>query len=188
MSEMSVYRLGIADDVCVYLGRIDGCGNRRDAERAAVARMVEAAAGAGCRVSHRDDGSPYVNGADMEISVSHSRYCAAVAVSRSGRVGVDIEDNRSDQLRRVAARVLSEAEMAVYGSEPTGPVRAWTMKEAAYKAVAGAPADFRRIELPLDADDRYIYVYTDAGTVRAEVRWCAEVPGYGWMSVVSVIP
>ena len=139
-------------------------------------------------VSHREDGSPYVEGKDIEISVSHSRRCAALAVSSRGRVGVDIEDNRAEQLRRVAARVLSEAEMDVYGPGATGAVRAWTLKEAAYKAVAGAPADFRRIELPLDADDRYIYVYTDAGTVRAEVRWCAEVPGYGWMSVVSVIP
>ncbi|MDE6334645.1 MAG: 4'-phosphopantetheinyl transferase superfamily protein [Muribaculaceae bacterium] len=185
---MRVGRLELSDDICVYLCRIAGCGSRREEEQAAVTRLVEAAAGAGSVVSHREDGSPYVEGKDIEISVSHSRSCAALAVSSRGRVGVDIEDNRAEQLRRVAARVLSEAEMDVYGPGATGAVRAWTLKEAAYKAVAGAPADFRRIELPLDADDRYIYVYTDAGTVRAEMVWCAEVPEYGWMSVVSVIP
>lgn len=185
---MRVGRLELSDGICVYLCRIAGCGSRREEELAAVARLVEAAAGAGCVVSHRDDGSPYVEGKDIEISVSHSRRCAALAVSSRGRVGVDIEDNRAEQLWRVATRVLSDAELDVYGSGATGAVRAWTLKEAAYKAVAGAPADFRRISLPIDDDDIYIYMDTETGTVRAEIVWCAEVPEYGWMSVVSAIP
>ena len=50
---------------------------------------------------------------------------------------------------RVAPRVLSESEMAVYGVSSDLLLRAWTMKEALYKAALTPGLDFRRdIMLP----------------------------------------
>ena len=180
----------ISDGICVYLAPIEAGEGRREAERAAVAQLAVAAMRYPCAISHRADGSPYIEGADAEISVSHSRRCAALAMSRRGRIGVDIEDIcRAGQLRRVAPRVLTEAEMAVYGCDDEGLLRAWTLKEAAYKAVAGAPADMRDIALPHGTDTQLIYIQTRPGTAAAEILRCAEVPGCGWMSVVrAVIP
>ena len=63
-------------------------------------------------------------------------------------VGVDIEQWR-EQLVRVAPRVLSESEMAVYGASSDLLLRAWTMKETLYKAALTPGLDFRRdIVLP----------------------------------------
>lgn len=176
----------INGDVKVFLAPIEAGSKRRDAERAAAARLMEAAAEGPCEISHREDGSPYPSRGSMEISVSHSRHCVALAVSLRGRVGVDIEEARIGQLRRVAPRVLTEAEMAVYGTDDEGLLRAWTLKEAAYKAVAGAPADLRAIELPArDGGCTHIYIRKANGTVRARVLWSGAVPGVGWMSVVE---
>ena len=175
----------INDHVKVFLAPIEAGSNRREDERAATARLMEAAAGGPCEISHREDGSPYPTLGNMEISVSHSRHCVALAVSLRGRVGVDIEEARTGQLRRVAPRVLSEAEMAVYGADDEGLLWAWTLKEAAYKAVAGAPADLRAIELPIRSGDTYINIRKNGGTVRARVLWSGAVPGRGWMSVVE---
>lgn len=176
------------DHVKVFLAPTDAGRNRREAERAAAARLMEAAAGGPCEISHREDGSPYPSRGNMEISVSHSRHSVALAVSERGRVGVDIEEARTGQLRRVAPRVLTEAEMAVYGADDEGLLRAWTLKEAAYKAVAGAPADLRAIELPIRSGDTYINIRKSDGTVRARVLWSGAVPAVGWMSVVSGDP
>lgn len=175
----------INDHVKVFLAPIEAGSKRREAERAAAARLMEAAAGGPCEISHHEDGSPYPASGNMEISVSHSRHCVALAVSLRGRVGVDIEEARTGQLRRVAPRVLTDAEMAVYGADDEGLLRAWTLKEAAYKAVAGAPADLRAIELPIRSGDTYINIRKSDGTLRARILWSGAVPGRGWMSVVE---
>lgn len=129
-----------------------GAGTRRKAERRAVGAIIEALAGPCAQVSHRADGSPYLIGAEGYISVSHSRNMAAVAWCAHAPVGIDIEDvSRLEQLRRVAARVLSEAEMQEYMSEPEGVLTAWTLKEALYKVACNPGADFRRdLVLPLN--------------------------------------
>jgi len=170
----------------VHLAQISGPGTRRERERVTAARLMTAAAGAPCDILHRPDGSPVAACGGMEISVSHSRHIAALAVSRGGRVGVDIEEYRTRQLKRIAPRVLSPAELAVYGTGDASLLRAWTLKEAAYKAIADAPADFRRIHLPLTKADKYI----NTDTARTAIVWSGEVSVEGspaWLSVVNLV-
>lgn len=122
----------------------------REAEKAAVARMVSETFGPDIRLEHNDDGSPYVDIPGIEISISHCRTCA-VLVTGSSPLGVDVETDRA-QLARVAPRVLSQAELDIYSQRL---VEAWTLKEALYKAAKTPGLDFRRdIQLPLDGSDR----------------------------------
>lgn len=122
---------------------------RTERERAAVGAIIARFFGADAIVGHRDTGAPYLVGReDISLTVSHSRDYAAVAFSAERTIGVDIEQWR-EQLLRVAPRVLSESELGVYASSPALLLRAWTMKEALYKAALTPGLDFRRdIMLP----------------------------------------
>lgn len=146
----------IFDDVTLLVAPIaslDGC-QRREAERRAVAGLVSQAFGPEAVITHNPDGSPAIKGRATSISISHSRDYACIAFSDRRTVGVDIEQPR-EQLRRVAPRVLSDSELTVYSRSDALLLRAWTLKEALYKAALTPGLDFRAdIRLPLDPDCR----------------------------------
>lgn len=85
-------------------------------------------------LGHDVNGAPLIIGRDINISISHSRADAVVALDSSRRVGIDTETWR-DQLTRVAGKFLSPAELQVY-TTPRLLLRAWTVKEAVYKAAS----------------------------------------------------
>lgn len=125
----------VLGEVTVYIlayRRAEGEQTPRRAEQNAVRRLVEAAFGPDARLEHHSDGAPYVAGSDRFISVSHSRTLAVLAVAPFP-VGVDIEEPRP-QLQRIAGRFLSAEEQQHYRTLPE-LLTAWTLKEAAYKAL-----------------------------------------------------
>lgn len=101
-------------------------GNRRD-----VARIVADELGAEVRVIHEADGSPLLAGSALKVSISHSRHFVALALHPKMRIGVDIEEPRLEQLRRVISKFLSPEELPVWGNRL---LEAWTCKEAVFKA------------------------------------------------------
>lgn len=138
------------DGVDIYIEPIsDGPrGSRREAERAAVARIVWRVFGAGVTVDHYADGAPYIPGFDGTVSVSHSRDMAVLAVDRKGRgIGVDAEQWRRT-LRTVADRLLEADERAWLADDAT-LLAAWTIKEAVYKALRpGGGMNMLQVVLP----------------------------------------
>lgn len=134
----------------LYSVEIEDCAasgsGRREREREAVRRLVREAFGPQAVLEHRADGSPFVVCAGAEISVSHSRHLAVLAVAPVA-VGVDIEEAR-EQLVRVAGRFMTPEEQKVYSS-PGLILKAWTLKEAAFKTLRpDSPAT--RMKLPPD--------------------------------------
>lgn len=103
--------------------------------RNAVAQLIQRAAGPDARLLHDVHGAPLLAGSNLNISISHSRQFAAVAVSERGRIGVDIEEPRPEQLRRVISKFLAPEELPLWGDRL---LAAWTCKEAVFKA-AGVP-------------------------------------------------
>lgn len=155
---------------------------RREAERAAVARLLEAAFPEGCVLRHTPEGAPVVDGA--HISISHSRTHAALAVCADAPVGVDVETARA-QLARVAPRVLSADELAAYGGDADGLLRAWTLKEALYKAALTPGVDFRRdIHLPLGHKKNEATVAAPGGVAKCFAVLASEVTQAGGLAVV----
>jgi len=139
-------------DCRVALAEIpEGGGSRREREREITGRLLEMAAGRPANILHRPDGAPYPDGLPFHISISHSRHIAALLWSDAPGYGIDVEESRPGQLERVAPRVMTENEIRHYSARPDGLLRAWTLKEAAFKA-AGM-ADLREILLPLDDGD-----------------------------------
>lgn len=124
----------------IYATELEECGRaeRRAAERAAVTRLVGEVFGPGARLTHRDDGAPRVEGAgEVHVSVSHGAGLALLAVDRTRRVGVDVEQWRP-ALRHVADKILTAGELDSSRSDRT-LLRAWTGKEAVFKTgITGA--------------------------------------------------
>lgn len=128
--------------VTVYISPIaqDGSLSRREAERAAVAKIL-AEVSPGATLGHTEQGAPKLEGDDVMpyVSISHCRTHAAVAVCHTHPVGIDIEEPRQ-QLQRIADRFLSDADRRVMAdfTPELSLLQAWTAKEAAYKLAPAA--------------------------------------------------
>ncbi len=139
------------------------------AQKMAVRRLLINAFGKDAELRHHADGAPYIEGCGRWISLSHCRGYAALATGGSARIGVDIETPRAT-LRRVTRKYLSDEEMRFTVTD-TDLLRAWTIKEALYKAAGIVGVDFARgVTLPLPgestgkvAHQRFLVESTRAG-------------------------
>ncbi len=92
-----------------------------------------------CRHCGGDHGRPYVNGAPLDFSVSHSAGWLLLAVVADGLVGVDLEQvSDARAVDDLASRVLGPAEQEQFllvarPERAAWFIRAWTRKEAALK-------------------------------------------------------
>lgn len=159
----------------IYIREIaEGSEGRREREEDAVAQLVVEAFGENAERRHDAVGAPiiYRSGEilDVKVSISHSQKIAALAIAPSDMLaGIDIESDRA-QLTRVAPRVLSEAEVEYYKNQARGFLKAWTLKEALYKAVrgiAGEEIDFaKQLVLPLSDENRAAFANKEGEIVR----------------------
>jgi len=81
-----------------------------------------------------DHGKPYLVNSDTHISLSHSYDYAAVLISKSKQVGVDIELIKM-KIKSIKHKFLSDVELAQkqIGDNTNGLYVAWCAKEAIYK-------------------------------------------------------
>ena len=153
------------DDTVIYVERVERLGRteRRRAEREAVVRIIANVFGASAVLSHREDGSPYVEDFDGFISISHGADFAVVAVNSLQPIGVDIERWR-ESLRKVAPRVLDQREMELYSTDRPSLLRAWPAQEAIFKAAGVADLVLSEIRLPgMVGDRRFQVVFFERG-------------------------
>ena len=124
-------------------------GERHRLEQEVVARLVEEAFGKGAVKVNDTHGRPSVlmpDGSRRPLTVSHCAACAVIAVPAhdTDTIGIDVETPRTP-LPRVLPRILTEAELAaVTPGDMDAMLRAWTLKEALYKASATPATDYRR--------------------------------------------
>ncbi len=88
---------------------------------------------------YNDNGQPFVSSCHENISISHTRGYAAIALSKKTMPGIDIE-YPSERIEKVAPRFLNDSEKAFTGgsvkNQQLGLI--WCAKEALYKK-AGHP-------------------------------------------------
>ena len=60
-------------------------------------------------ILNKQDGSPYLEGGDQSISISHTREYAAILLHQNLPVGVDIE-TRTERVSRIAYKFIAENE------------------------------------------------------------------------------
>ncbi|MBQ8046393.1 MAG: 4'-phosphopantetheinyl transferase superfamily protein [Prevotella sp.] len=97
-------------------------------------------------ISHNPDGKPLLD--KWNISISDTKGYVAVMLSRSHRVGIDVE-YQSDRVSRIASRFLRADELF---SDAPSQLVVWCSKEAFYKCFSEQHleyADMRALSLPL---------------------------------------
>lgn len=93
-----------------------------------------------------ESGRPFFKESALDFSISHSRGIVAVALSDSGRVGIDIEAAEID------AKKAAQISRRYFGRDeeisPRELLRLWTEKEAVAKLYGIPLADFLSMETP----------------------------------------
>jgi 4'-phosphopantetheinyl transferase len=109
----------------------------------------------------------------IEFNVSHSDGCVAVAVSKHGPVGIDLECTAADLRSDIVEDVLTPAErgrLAQLSADERWRhfMLIWTAKEACAKALGiGLGLDFRRMDVGLEP--LRVRMLGDSGPARFEV-------------------
>lgn len=106
-------------------------------------------------IRHNEDGAPLVDG--YFVSLSHTEGWAAMMLSRSHRVGVDIE-YVSERVNRVASRFIRDDEQQSTLAER---LITWCAKEAVYKYFTEQHLEFHEMRL-------LSYAQEEAGEVTVE--------------------
>lgn len=172
ISELAEFPAFSAEEIAEF----EKIGNmKRRSETMLTRAMVKQLIGGDCRVEHSSDGAPYIPGLKGFLSISHSADKAVVAYSDEKRIGVDIEHWR-EALRRVIPKFLSEEEIPVYSVSEKLLLRAWTVKEAVYKAMGIDGLSLFAIHLPGNPEDTTATVTTEEETVAVELIYIAENP------------
>lgn len=118
----------------------------------------------------------------LQFNYSRSQHCALYAVTRAGRIGVDLEALRSvPEAEEIARQCFSAREQATLGAVPTEQrntafLRAWTRKEAYAKAVGlGLARRLEGIEVTLAINEPPALRAIDGDPVEA-ARWSLQEP------------
>ena len=140
------------------------CHENRQLEKAAAQIAVDCMFNRHVEIKHAPDGHPYIEGVEGSLSISHARNILVAVYSPNHVIGVDIEYQR-EALKRVATKFLNETEQE-YVTDIENLLRAWTVKEAVYKAMLHKGLSLFAIKLPpLDEKEPHAVVKTDEGQV-----------------------
>lgn len=144
-----IYRQGSIAVYAAATAHFAAAGTRHEIEQAAKKAIMAEVFGR-LELCHRPDGSPFIPGSGASISVSHCQTLVVLAVDPLGRnIGIDCETaSRGAQLGRVAAKFLSPAQSLAWGADEKHLLRAWTLKEAFYKAARIPGLPLAHIPLP----------------------------------------
>lgn len=87
-----------------------------------------------CQIVYNEKGAPVLKNPDLNLSISHSSGKAAIILSETQKVGVDIEV-RANKVLRTVAKYLSEAEQNFLDRKfrDAHALVCWSAKECAYK-------------------------------------------------------
>ncbi len=133
----------IADDVLLGLWQIDvdNALSPRKNEQRAVQQLLTAMTGDDAVITHEESGKPVLEG--WHISISHTKGYAAVLLSKSHEVGIDIE-YVSERVKRIADRFLRPDEQA---ENTTDLLLHWCAKEAIYKLYSELDLTFQQMKI-----------------------------------------
>jgi len=91
------------------------------------------------------NGRPYIKGLECHISLSHSGIYAAVIMSKTQRVGVDIEEI-TPRIKKIAHKFINEIEQPFVKHEDDLDTLylIWAAKEAIFKLYGKGEVDFKK--------------------------------------------
>jgi len=94
-------------------------------------------------IGYSSNGKPYLMDDSYFISISHTKGYAAVILSKTQYVGIDIE-YISEKVKRVRDKFISQSEYIYENISTIHLLLHWSAKESMYKAIRMNDIDFRR--------------------------------------------
>ena len=108
---------------------------KRQREKATERMLLCRAFGRPVLLSHTAQGAPYVEGLDVNISISHTTRMVVLAVDSAHVIGVDAEQMDRLQVIKVRDKFLNTSEQQFISPDDLDAhIIAWTAKEAIIKA------------------------------------------------------
>jgi 4'-phosphopantetheinyl transferase len=125
------------------LGYLRYTHEKRKIEWLATRLLIKLLIGTDFTISYAESGKPILNHARYKnISISHSRYFAAVFIHEEHQVGLDIEDSARNY-NSIEKRYLSDEELLHVSKNPLLQCLYWCAKEAIFKLVPDHDIEFR---------------------------------------------
>ena len=87
------------------------------------------------KIRYDKSGKPFIN-SDLNISISHSKFMAAIVFSKNNKAGIDIE-HKENKIINIQNKFLNDSEKLEneYQSNVDYLTMIWTAKESIYKAL-----------------------------------------------------
>lgn len=128
----------------LHAARLFGSASRRK-EWLATRVLLQDMCGEYKEISYRPNGAPYLTDGSHEISISHTKGYAALMLSDTGKVGIDMEFV-SQRILKVKEHFLSPEERAFIdpNHEVLHLLICWCAKEAIYKLLGREGVEFSR--------------------------------------------
>ncbi len=116
---------------------------KRQREKAAERLLLCRAFGHPVVLSHTEQGAPFVEGLDVNISITHTMRLVAVAIDDAQVVGLDAEQLDRRQVLKVRDKFLNAKEQQFIATDDlSSHIIAWTAKEAIIKAERNSALDW----------------------------------------------
>lgn len=136
-----------------------------------------------CDTCGRPHGRPRLIGTDLHASISHSGDRIAVALTRAGPVGVDVERISPIDLAELASGVLGCAEQA---NSTTDFFVYWVRKESVVKATGdGVVVALERVSVSRPSEPPMLLGYPDRAPLAAAITDLH--PGGDYVAAVTVL-
>lgn len=111
-------------------------------EKVAVRVLLKTLLGNELEIGYKESGRPYLKNSEFNITITHTKGYAAVAISNAEYLGIDIE-YISDRVKKVKTKFISENEYIDPENETLHLLIHWSAKESLYKALDVEGVDFR---------------------------------------------
>jgi 4'-phosphopantetheinyl transferase len=136
-----------------------------------------------CDICGQPHGRPRVIGTDLHASISHSGDRIAVALTRGGHVGIDVERISPIDLAELASGVLGLEEHA---NSTTDFFIYWVRKESVVKATGdGVVAALERVRVSRPSEPAALLDYPDRAPLTATITDLH--PGDDYVAAVTVL-
>lgn len=122
--------------------RIDYHSESRLREIAATRVLLSQIIDKAAKIEYLPNRKPYLKDSRLNISISHTKGYAAVILSQTEYLGIDIE-YRSDRVKRIRNKFVSDKEYIDPENEIIHLLLHWSAKETMYKALSKEGVELR---------------------------------------------
>ncbi|MBQ6080117.1 MAG: 4'-phosphopantetheinyl transferase superfamily protein [Muribaculaceae bacterium] len=135
--------MGLCREAGISCDELEKLPMKRQREKVAERLLLFHAFGRTITLEYTEQGAPYINGLDVNISISHTPRLVALALSEEHVIGIDAEQMDREQVLRVRDKFLNDKEKQFIAPEDRAAhIIAWTAKEAIIKAERNSALDW----------------------------------------------